>query len=128
MRCPAQNGKSRYLTVAFESIFKIKHQNFKRMKEPRSPHVLNASSNLIGICFLVITSLRFFSKSSLTLIDELSSVAMVFFMSAALLSFLSLNRQSRRGLLLERIASILFLIGLVILFFITMFFSFRLID
>ncbi len=98
------------------------------MKEPRSPHVLNASSNLIGICFLVITSLRFFSKSSLTLIDELSSVAMVFFMSAALLSFLSLNRQSRRGLLLERIASILFLIGLVILFFITMFFSFRLID
>jgi hypothetical protein len=30
--------------------------------------------------------------------------------------------------LLERIASILFLIGLVILFFITMFFSFRLID
>lgn len=98
------------------------------MKEPRSPHVLNASSNLIGICFLVITSLRFFSKSSLTIIDELSGVAMVFFMSAALFSFLSLNRQHRRGLLLERIASILFLIGLVILFFITMFFSFRLID
>ncbi|HMR82423.1 MAG TPA: hypothetical protein PKE30_04800 [Niabella sp.] len=98
------------------------------MKEPRSPHVLNASSNLIGICFLVITSLRFFSKSSLTLIDELSSIAMVFFMSAALLSFLSLNRQSRRSAFLERIASILFLVGLVILFFITMFFSFRMIN
>lgn len=98
------------------------------MKEPRSPHVLNASSNLIGICFLVITSLRFFSKSSLTLIDELSSVAMVFFMSAALISFLSLNRQNSRGVLLERIASVLFLVGLVILFFITMLFSFRIID
>lgn len=98
------------------------------MKEPRAPHVLNASSNLIGICFLVITSLRFFSKSSLTIIDELSALAMVFFMTAALLSFLSLNRTEKRGIVLERVASFFFLAGLIILFAVTMFLSLRLIN
>ncbi len=98
------------------------------MKEPRSPHVLNASSNLIGFCFLVITSLRFLSKSTGTVIDELATVSMVFFMAASILSFLSLKKISRRAEILERIASGLFLSGLLLLFMTTLLFSLRLID
>lgn len=98
------------------------------MKEQRSPHVLNASSNLIGFCFLVITSLRFLNKSSLTVIDEVATIAMVFFMAAALFSFLSLGRTAKHSNMFERIANILFLIGLILLFISTLLFSFRFID
>lgn len=28
------------------------------MNEQKSPHILNASSNLLGLCFVVLTSLK----------------------------------------------------------------------
>lgn len=97
------------------------------MRKSRSPHVLNVSSNLVGFCFLVITSLRFFDKSESTVIDEMSCISMVLFMAASISSFLSLYKSSKRSVILERVASILFLAGLVLLFITTMLFSFRLI-
>jgi hypothetical protein len=57
----------------------------------KSPHILNASSNLLGLCFVVLTSLKLFKISQKTFIDELTSVAIVLFMASCILSFLSIR-------------------------------------
>jgi hypothetical protein len=57
----------------------------------KSPHILNASSNLLGLCFVVLTSLKLFKISQKTFIDELTSIAIVLFMASCILSFLSIR-------------------------------------
>lgn len=99
----------------------------KESNQERSPHILNASSNLLGICFIVLTSLKFLDKSSKTVIDEVTIVAIVFFMTSCIFSFLSL-RGNKRSMVFERIADIVFLCGLLMLFVTTILFSLNLID
>ena len=57
----------------------------------KSPHVLNASSNLLGLCFVVLTSLKLLNISGKPIIDELTTVAIFLFMSSCILSFLSIK-------------------------------------
>ena len=35
----------------------------------KSPHILNASSNLLGLCFVVLTSLKLLNIAGKTIID-----------------------------------------------------------
>ena len=53
----------------------------------KSPHILNASSNLLGICFIVLTSLKLMDKSEKTVIDEVTIVAIVFLWPVAYCRF-----------------------------------------
>lgn len=92
----------------------------------KSPYILNASANLLGLCFVVLTSLKLLNISRHTIIDELTGCAIVLFMSSCLLSFLAL-RGSRRGALYETIADYLFLTGITLLFVTTLLFSFNII-
>jgi hypothetical protein len=94
----------------------------------KSPHILNASSNLLGICFIVLTSIKLLSKSGQTLIDDIAIVAIFLFMVSCILSFLSIRNTNKSSKLLERIADIIFLGGLVLLFITTILFSFNIID
>lgn len=91
-----------------------------------SPHILNASSNLLGICFIVLTSLKLFKLQEKTLVDEFTIIAMFLFMSATILSFLSL-RSSKNiyRARLENIADFCFLIGLIALFGTTLLITFN---
>jgi hypothetical protein len=100
------------------------------MKESadKSPHILNASSNLLGLCFVVLTSLKLLNISQKTFIDEITTVAIVFFMTSCILSFLSIRGNIRRSGRLEKIADIFFLGGLGLLFLTTILFSFNLIN
>ena len=94
-------------------------------KEPRtSGHVLNASSNLLGICFVVITSIHLFSFSDKTIIDELTIIATILFMSACIFSFLAIRSGRSK---LEVIADYIFLMGLILLFLTAALFSLNLI-
>jgi len=99
------------------------------MKETndKSPHILNASSNLLGICFIVLTSLKVLNKAETTIIDEVTIVAIVFFMTSCILSFLSIRSVSNKSFLLERMADIIFLAGLFLLFITTILFSLNII-
>lgn len=72
----------------------------------RSPHILNASSNLLGICFIVLTSLKFFGKSEQTLLDEISFVAIILFMGSCMFSFMSMKVKKSNNL--EKIADYIF--------------------
>jgi len=89
-----------------------------------SSHILNASSNLLGICFIVLTSLKLLDKSDKTVIDEITIVAIIAFMLSCILSFLAIKSSSPPKVIrLESIADIIFLIGLCILFITTILFA-----
>jgi uncharacterized membrane protein YkgB len=92
----------------------------------KSNHILNASSNLLGLCFVVLTSLKLLNISHRTIIDELTGCAIVLFMASCFLSFLSI-RGSRMGDRFEDIADYLFLSGIILLFLTTLLFSFNII-
>jgi|SRR6266496_181328 uncharacterized membrane protein SirB2 len=93
----------------------------------KSPHILNTSSNLLGICFLVVTSLKVLGKSGQTLIDDITFVAIILFMLSCLLSFLSMRKESKQSKTLEKTADYIFLAGLFVLFITTILFSFNII-
>ena len=44
------------------------------MANKTSQHILNTSSNLLGFCLIVITSLQITNKAESTLLDEFTSV------------------------------------------------------
>ncbi|RZM18278.1 MAG: hypothetical protein EOO88_41170 [Pedobacter sp.] len=94
----------------------------------KAPHVLNASSNLLGICFIVLTSFKVLKLSEKTLIDEVTIGAIILFMTSCILSFLSIRNSTRYSRLLENIADIVFLSGLFLLFITTLLFSFNVIS
>ena len=93
-----------------------------------SSHILNASSNLLGICFIVLTSLKILKLEGNTLIDEFTTAAMILFMLSSILSFLSLRSKNGKANQLEKIADIFFLIGLVSLFVTTMLITFDIVK
>ena len=87
----------------------------------KSPHILNTSATLFGLCFVVITSLKALKISGETLIDEFTAVAMLMFMASSLFSFLSIRSSSKKSQQFEKIADYGFLTGLLILFAATIF-------
>src|SRR4051812_25153124 len=93
------------------------HKSENNMSENnKSPHILNASSNLLGICFLVLTSLKILNFSEKTIIDELTTIAIILFMASCILSFLSIRGMDNKSTVFEKVADISFLIGLLLLF------------
>lgn len=94
----------------------------------KSPHILNASSNLLGICFILLTSLKLLNKSGQTIIDEITLVAIVLFMVSCLLSFLSIREKNKSSERLEKIAAYAFIGGISLLFITAVLFSFNLIQ
>lgn len=93
-----------------------------------SPHILNTASNLLGICFLVLTSIKLLKMQGETLVDEFTTGAMILFMISCILSFLSIKSNGRFGLYYETISEIIFLTGLICLFATTMLVTFNVIK
>ena len=85
-------------------------------RNDKSPHILNAASNLLGLCFVVLTSVKFLKLSERTYIDETVTIALVFFMLSCILSFLSIRGNIKPGGRSEAIADYLFLGGMMVLF------------
>jgi hypothetical protein len=92
------------------------------MQENRSPHILNTSSTLMGLCFVVLTSIKVSNSGDRTLIDETTALAIILFMTSSILSFLSMR--STRGSRLEKTADIIFLSGMIVLFISTILVTF----
>jgi hypothetical protein len=91
----------------------------------KSPHILNTSANLFGLCFAVFTYLKVLHLSASTLIDEFTAVAMLLFMISCTTSFLSIRSKSKRSVLYERIADYVFMAGMALLLLTTIFIVFR---
>ena len=93
----------------------------------KAPHILNASSNLLGICFVILTSLKLLKVSKNTVIDEIATIDIVAFTASCLLSFLSLRTNSLKSDRLEKIADIIFIAGISLLFVTAILFAFDII-
>jgi hypothetical protein len=86
------------------------------MENNNSPNILNTSANLLGLCFVVLTSLKVLNLRQESLIDEFTTVAFVLFMASCLLSFLSMRKLSKYPALYETTAEYIFFGGLLVLF------------
>jgi uncharacterized membrane protein SirB2 len=86
------------------------------MKHDKQPHILNTSSNLMGICLVLITALKVTKASIATFIDEVSITACLAFMASCILSYISMTRQDKQPDHFERWADYFFLTGIVALF------------
>src|SRR5688500_14252602 len=100
----------------------------KEKNDKSSPHILNASSNLLGLCFVVLTSLKLFNVAHKTIIDDLTIAATILFMASCILSFLSIRGNEKNEGWYERFADFFFLGGLIILCATTILFSLNLIG
>jgi len=91
----------------------------------KSSHILSTSSNLLGLCFIVLTSLKVLKLQESTIIDEITGIAAIGFMSSAILSFLSIRSGNDKATVrYENIAEFFFMTGLIIMFIITMIITF----
>ncbi|MBC7829003.1 MAG: hypothetical protein H7122_14735 [Chitinophagaceae bacterium] len=97
-------------------------------RKDNSPHILNTSSTLLGLCFIVLTSLKVTNRTEATIIDELTAVAILMFMTSSFLSFQSMRSQKTPSVLYEKIADFIFLAGLFFLFVTTVLIIFNIIK
>jgi hypothetical protein len=95
------------------------------MADNKSPHILNTSSNLLGFCLIVLTSLKISKFSKVTMIDELTGVACILLVGSSLFSFLSI-RTTKEDFIIryEKIADIIFIVALLLIFLITFMIAF----
>lgn len=78
----------------------------------KSPHILNSASNFLGLCFIVLTSIKFFNLLEKSIIDEVIAVAALIFMTSCIFSFLSMrSKHEKRISRYENIADYLFMSG-----------------
>ncbi len=82
----------------------------------KSSHILNASSNLLGFCLIIITSLRITKTSHGTYIDESAGIASIC-LAASCFFFVSIVkiRQYKSQKKSEKIAEYLFITALVMI-------------
>lgn len=66
------------------------------MADTRHPHILNASTNLLGICFVIITGLKLTGSNPKSWADEITWLASLCFLGSIVLSFLGLRSEGRR--------------------------------
>ncbi|TKC03892.1 hypothetical protein [Pedobacter frigoris] len=95
------------------------------MTNDKSPHILNTSANLLGLCFVVLTSIKVSKMADSTLIDETTALAILLFMTSCILSFVSMRKTSGSNEKLEKVADFIFLSGLIVLFLTTMMITFN---
>ncbi|KAA2240695.1 hypothetical protein F0L74_31620 [Chitinophaga agrisoli] len=95
----------------------------------KSPHILNTSTNLLGFCLIVLTSIKVMHFNNSTLIDDSTGIASLLLMASCFLSFLSMrSNDARRSERLENVADYVFLIALICVSVTIVFVSFNLIS
>lgn len=97
------------------------------MRNDNAPHILNTSANLLGICFLILTSIQVIYVNEKTIIDTIVSFTIFLFMLSCLFSFLSMRKKAASGAKFELIADYIFLGGLFALFITTILLAFNII-
>ncbi len=88
----------------------------KEGKEHTTSHILNTSANLLGFCFIVLTSVKISKLEESTYIDEGAAMAIIIFMCSCILSFIAMRNPNSNSRKLENTADLFFLFGLIVLF------------
>jgi hypothetical protein len=97
----------------------------KGMANNKTQHILNTSSNLLGFCLIVLTSLRISKFSEESRIDELTGIACILLIASCIFSFLSIRTSKDiYSIKYEQIADNIFIIALFLVFLITFMIAF----
>lgn len=84
-------------------------------KKNISRHILPTSANLLGLCFVILSFIKIWTKGGVeTIVDELLGGAIILFLISSVLSYASM-RSKRKAEFYEKIADIVFLVGLFFL-------------
>jgi hypothetical protein len=84
-------------------------------KKNVSNHILPTAANLLGLCFLILNLKKLWKAGKIVeIVDKADGIAILIFLAASVLSYASM-RSSKRALLYEKIADIVFLAGLLLL-------------
>lgn len=84
-------------------------------KKEATSQIIGASTNLLGVCLIIITALKVSGFSAAALLDEITAVSSVFFLISCVIAYLSLRRTSRFTGLYRDIADYAFLAGSTLL-------------
>lgn len=84
-----------------------------------SRHILPTSSNLLGICFVILTFIKLSKIANETIIDESVGALIILFLISSILSYSSM-RAKRKPEFYEKIADFIFLVGLCLLTLVSM--------
>ena len=79
-----------------------------------STHILPASAPLLGLCFVLMNSIKLLGIAGKTLIDELCGGATILFLASSVSSYVSMH-PLRKAAFYERIADLIFVGGLFFL-------------
>ena len=80
----------------------------------RHPHILNASTNLLGICFLIIGGLKIANLNARSYADEIAWGAAMLLFTSTLIAYLAL-RNDESKLWQTKLADGMFMAGVVAL-------------
>ncbi len=90
----------------------------EKQEENISIHIFTVSAGMVGVCLTVIGILNIISTSRKieTWGDEITGIDAIFFLIACMVSYIAMKTSKRkRRYNLERIADVLFLIGLFLM-------------
>ena len=85
-------------------------------------HILPASANLLGICFLIFSMARRGTDWNVTVLDDCAAFATVLFLIASICSYLALRADG--GEKLEIAADFAFFSGLIVMAIVSVLISF----
>ncbi len=92
------------------------------MANKTSQHILGTSTNLLGFCLFILTSLHITDKTENSLIDELTSIVALLLTISTVFSFVSIRTENKnREYKLELFADYLFFTSLLGVFIILTF-------
>jgi multisubunit Na+/H+ antiporter MnhG subunit len=83
-------------------------------KKNISRHILPTSSNLLGLCFVILSFIRIAKLGAETILDELVAIAIIFFLISSVFSYASM-RSKKKAEFYEKTADIIFIAGLFML-------------
>jgi multisubunit Na+/H+ antiporter MnhG subunit len=83
----------------------------KNNRKDVARHILPTAAQLLGLCFILLSFIKLENLLAATLIDESLGLVIILFLFASVFSYASM-RAGRRSEIYERIADLLFLVGL----------------
>ncbi len=95
------------------------------MANTKTQHILNTSSNLLGFCLIVLTSLKISKFNEVSKIDEITGIACILLIASCFFSFLSIRTAKENfSIRYEKIADNIFIVALLLVFLVTFMIAF----
>lgn len=75
-------------------------------------HILPTASNLLAICFVILSFVKMGEKANNTFLDEMIILPIILFFGASVLSYIAMRAKTNKPKI-ENIADMIFMIGLL---------------